>query len=102
MRAYLLAKTGGRSGWQGELVAKSGVKRQTISKWTKATFDRYPDLETLESIAAALGVRPFEILAAMDGDVAVSLLDPAVRQAMREEMEALLDERLGPRRGSGA
>lgn len=99
LRAYLLGKTGGAPGWQKRLVEQSGVKRQTISKWTSPTFDRYPDLETLEAIAAALGVRPFEILAAIDGDVAVSLTDPAVRQAMREEMEALLDERLGPPRG---
>lgn len=78
------------------------MKRQTISKYTSPTFDRYPDLDTLATLAVALGVRPFEILAAMDGDVAVSLTDPAVRQAMREEMEALLDERLGPRRAAVA
>lgn len=97
LRAYLLAKTGGAPGWQGRLVAESGVKRQTISKWTSPTFDRYPDLETLAAIAAALHVPTFEIIAAMDGDVAVSLTDPRTRAAMREEMERLLDERLGPR-----
>jgi hypothetical protein len=36
---YLRIKTGGRRGWQSRLVAKSGVKRQTISKWTNPTFD---------------------------------------------------------------
>ncbi len=97
LRAYLLAKTGGAPGWQGKLVADSGVKRQTISKWTNPTFDRYPDLETLAAIAGALGVPTFEIIAAMDGEVAVALNDPRARAAMREEMELLLDERLGPR-----
>jgi transcriptional regulator with XRE-family HTH domain len=107
LRAYLLAKTGGRPGWQSELVTQSGVKRQTISKWTNPKFDRYPDLETLAAIAGALGVQTFEVIAAMDGDVAVSLSDPAVRETLRSEIEAILDERLGPRqappgRGSAA
>lgn len=97
LRSYLLAKTGGRSGWQAELVKRSGVKRQTISKWTNPSFDRYPDLETLAVIAGALGVPTFEIIAAMDGEVAVALSDPRARAAMREEMEKLLDDRLGPR-----
>lgn len=100
LRRYLLAKTGGSHGWVQKLAADSGVKRQTLSA---AMGDRgSPDLHTIDQIAEALGVRPFEILAAMDGDVAVSLTDPAVRQAMREEMEALLDERLGSPRAAAA
>lgn len=98
LRAYLLLKTGGSPGWQAELVRKSGVKRQTISKWTSPTFDRFPDLETLAAIASALGVQTFEIIAAMDGDVAVSPFDPELREVLRLEIEAALDERLGPRR----
>ena len=97
LRSYLLARTGGKPGWQAQLVKESGVKRQTISKWTNPAFDRYPDLETLGAIAHALGVPTFEVIAAMDGDVAVALNDPRARAAMREEMERLLDERLGPR-----
>jgi transcriptional regulator with XRE-family HTH domain len=97
LRGYLLARTGGSPGWQSRLVATSGVKRQTISKWTSPSFDRYPDLETLAAIAKALDVPTFEIIAAMDGEVAVALKDPRARAAMREEMESLLDERLGPR-----
>jgi transcriptional regulator with XRE-family HTH domain len=65
--AYLLAKTGGRRGWQKALVEKSGVKRQTISKYTSPTFDDYPDLETLERLAHGLGVPLFEIVAAFEG-----------------------------------
>lgn len=93
LRSYLLAKTGGKPGWQGELVAASGVKRQTISKWTKPTFDRYPDLESLATVAKALGVGTFEVIAAMDDDVAVSLFDPRTKEAMRGLLEELLAER---------
>jgi transcriptional regulator with XRE-family HTH domain len=96
LRAYLLSKTGGAHGWVNELATASGVKRQTLSGWMG---DRtQPDLGSLEAVARVLGVRTFEIVAAMDGDVAVSLLDPAVREALRQEIEAALDERLGPRR----
>src|SRR5438067_1908500 len=79
LRAYLLARTGG--------------KRQTISKWTNPAFDRYPDLETLAAIAKALNVPTFEIIAAMDDDVAVSLIDPRTKDAMRSMLEELLAER---------
>lgn len=102
LRSYLLAKTGGRSGWQAELVAASGVKRQTISKYTSATFDRYPDLGTLATLAAALNVETFELVAAMDGETPAMRLDDRFREAVRSEVEAVLDERLGPRRGRPA
>jgi transcriptional regulator with XRE-family HTH domain len=96
LRSYLLAKTGGSTGWQGRLVEKSGVKRQTISKWTSPTFDRYPDLETLAVIAAALEVPTFEIIAAMDGQTAVAMDDPrardAIRSALRDDLPDLLRE----------
>lgn len=93
MRAYLLAQTGGHSGWQRDLVAASGVKRQTISKWTTPTFDGYPDPDALAAVAGALGVRPFEIVAAIDGDVAVSLTDPRTKETLRDLLEDLLAER---------
>jgi transcriptional regulator with XRE-family HTH domain len=95
LRAYLLTKTGGAHGWVNELASRSGVKRQTLSAWMG---DRsQPDLASLEAIGGVLGVRTFEIVAAMDGDVAVAVTDPRVREAIREEMESLLDERLGHR-----
>lgn len=101
LRAYLLTQTGGRSGWQRDLVAASGVKRQTISKWTAATFDGYPDPEALAAVAKALGVRPFEIVAAIDGDVALNLTDPRVDATLRQLIDSVLDERLGPPRADG-
>lgn len=93
MRAYLLSRTGGYSGWQRDLVEKAGVKRQTISKWTNPDFDGYPDPDALAEVAAALDVRPFEIVAAIDGDVALSLTDPRTKVALRDLLEELLAER---------
>lgn len=87
---YLRVKTGGRRGWQTALVEKSGVKRQTISKWTKPTFDAYPDLETLGLVAQALGVKTYEIVAALDGEAPVVPLDPATREAVTEVLVELL------------
>lgn len=98
LRRYILAKTGGGPGWQGELVAASGVKRQTISKYTSPKFDRFPDLGTLAQLADGLGVPTFELIAAMDGATAVDVLDPRLRAVLREEIDAALNERLGPRR----
>jgi transcriptional regulator with XRE-family HTH domain len=93
LRAYLLTRTGGYSGWQRDLVQRSGVKRQTISKWTASHFDGYPDPEALADVARALEVRPFEIVAAIDGDAAVSLTDPRTKDLMRDLLEELLAER---------
>lgn len=99
LRAYLLAKTGGASGWQARLVEESGVKRQTISKWTSPTFDRYPDLEALADVARALNVGTFEIVAAMDGAQAVDLSADRTRAILAEVVEAALDARgVPPRR----
>lgn len=100
LRRYLAEKTGGRRGWQQELVERSGVKRQTITKWTHPEFDRYPDLEALAQVATALGVPTSEIVGAMDGEYPTVALDDQLRLMIREEIEAVVDERLGPRRGS--
>lgn len=95
LRRYLIAKTGGRHGWVNALSEASGVKRQTLSS---AMGDRSnPDLATITAIAEAVGVRPFEVLAAMDGDVAVSLTDPRAQEAIQAAVEAAVAERLGPR-----
>jgi transcriptional regulator with XRE-family HTH domain len=107
LRAYLLAMTGGGVGWQAELVKKSGVKRQTISKWTSAKFDGYPDPEALADVARALEIRPYEIVAAIDGDGPVAPIDQMKAAAVAEIAAQLPDllEALGypppPRRPRG-
>lgn len=93
LNAYLQAKTGGRHGSQAKLVRASGVKRQTITKWTRPSFDGYPDPEAMAAVAEALGVRPWEIVAACDGDQAVSLTDPRTKETLRDLLEELLSER---------
>jgi transcriptional regulator with XRE-family HTH domain len=98
LRSYLFTKTGGKVGWQGDLVEKSGVKRQTISKYTASQYDAYPDLGTLSQLAKGLGVQTFEIVAAMDGDPALNVLDPRVEEALVRLIDRLLDERQVPRR----
>lgn len=97
LRSYVLAKTGGKPGWQKALVVASGVKRQTITKYTKATFDTYPELGTLAQLADGLGVSLSEIVAAMEDEPMVRLDGPAMA-TIRAAIEQALDERLGPRR----
>lgn len=95
-----MQKTGGAHGWVNQLAADSGVKRQTLSAWMG---DRTrPDLESLDAVAGVLGVRPYEIVAVMDGDEPVVRIDDELRVQLRAEMEALLDERLGPPRAPRA
>lgn len=91
LRAYLLAKTGGAHGWVNQLATASGVKRQTLSAWMSGRTQ--PDLASLEAVATVLGVRTFEIVAAMDGDVALSLTDPRTKEVLRPLLEELLAER---------
>jgi hypothetical protein len=94
LSAYLQAVTGGRHGWQAKIVRDSGVKRQTITKWTRPGFDGYPDPEALAAVAKAAGVRPWQIVAAIDGDEdVVSLRDPGTKATMRALLEELLAER---------
>lgn len=95
LRRFLIDKTGGRHGWVNALEEASGVRRQTLSAAMGARSN--PDLATITAIADAIGVRPFELLAAMDGDVAVSLADPRAQEAIREAVEAEVSARLGPR-----
>lgn len=97
MQRFLVEQTGGRRGWQADLVARSGVKRQTITKWTNPKFDGYPDMAALAQVAEALNVRPYEVVAYLDGDGPVGSLEMIESRAL-ELMDRALDERLGPRR----
>jgi transcriptional regulator with XRE-family HTH domain len=89
MGSFLLRQTGGRRGWQADLVARSGVKRQTISKWTNPAYDGWPELEHLAAVAAALGVRAWEVVAALEDDEPEVASDDRIRAIVREELAAL-------------
>ncbi len=84
---YLRRETGGRYGWQADLVRRSGIKRQTISKWTHPAYDGYPELEHLAALATALGRRPWELVAVLDGDEPLGT-EERVREVVREELAA--------------
>lgn len=101
LQRYLAEKTGGRRGWQSALVEMSGVKRQTITKWTNPKFDGYPDLQALAQVAAALGVTTAEIVAVLDGDGPLVALDDRLRAMIREEIEAYGEGREPPKASRG-
>lgn len=100
LRAYLGLRLGNQPGWLASLVARSGIKRGTIGKWTNPKYDGYPELASLASLADALGVRLSELVAAIEGEPPPATLDDETRALVRAEVEAALVERLGPRRAS--
>lgn len=98
LRQFLLERTGGAHGWVNALAKQSGVKRQTLSAWMGDRTE--PDLASLDAVADALGVRPFELVAAMDGDGPVVRYDDRLRAMIREEIERYRPGDQGPQRGS--
>jgi transcriptional regulator with XRE-family HTH domain len=69
---------------------------ETMYEWFRD--DREPSLDHLTRLAEALneGATRSEILAVMDGEASAVRLDGPTRTAIRAEVEAALDERLGP------
>lgn len=99
LRAYLLAKTGGKHGWVNSLAERAGIKRQSLSAWM-GNRER-PERGSIDALADALGVRPYEIVAVLDGDgPVVRVEDEHLWAMLQERVERLLDERLGPPSGS--
>ena len=68
---------------------------ETLYSWFRG--ETSPSFDNLGAIATTLGVRRFQLVAAIDGEAPVISLDRDTREAMRQEIEAALDERLGPR-----
>ena len=95
LRRFLLRETGGATGWVNALADSAGVKRQSLSAWMGYRAD--PDLASIYAIAKALGVRPFQVLAAMDGDGDVAPLTLIEERAL-QLVDRALDARLGPPR----
>jgi transcriptional regulator with XRE-family HTH domain len=93
LRSYIDARWGRRKGGIRGLAAKLNVSAETMYEWFRG--EREPNLDHLTRMAEALGVKRSEILAAMDGEAPVVALDDATRRAIREEIEAVLDERRG-------
>lgn len=87
LRAYLAAKMGGRYGWVTKLAREARVKRGTLYSWFEGNE---PSLGALGDVARYLKVTRAEMVAAMDGELAPTAADPALRQAMLEEFRGVL------------
>jgi len=95
---YIRARWTRRQGGILGLARKVNVSTETIYDWFRPN-NHLPNLDHLAKLAKELNVSRSEILAAMDGEAPVVRLDDRFREAVRSEVEAVLDERLGPRRG---
>ena len=100
LRGYVEAHWNRRKGGVRGLCRKLNASPETIYSWYRGETE--PNLGSLEALATALEVRRWEIVAAMDGDLVLAAADERTRQALRAEIEAVLDERLGPRKEARA
>jgi len=99
LRAYIDGRwSRGKGGILG-LSKLLNTSTETMYEWFRD--DREPGLDHLTRLAEVLneGATRSEILAVMDGEASPVRLDGPTRAALRAEIEAVLDERLGPRRG---
>jgi transcriptional regulator with XRE-family HTH domain len=104
LRSYIEARWPRSSGGMRGFCREAGVTPETLYTWFRG--ETSPSFDSLGTIAEKLGVKRFQLVAAMDGEAPVVELDAATRALMRAEVEELLNERLGPRqapeRGTGA
>ena len=98
LRAYIDARWTRRQGGILALAGLLNVATETMYEWFRD--DRQPNLDHLARLSRALGVKRWEIVAAMDGEATVAPIDEATRAMLRAEIEAVLDERLGPRKAA--
>lgn len=96
LRAYIEARWPRSKGGMRGFCRDAGVTPETLYSWFRG--ETSPSFDNLGAIAASLGVRRFHLVAAIDGEAPVVTLDRDTREALRLEVEAALDERLGPRR----
>lgn len=96
LRAYIDDHWSRRQGGILGLAKKLGTSTETMYEWFRD--EREPSLDHLTRLAEQLGSIRSEILAVMDGEEPAVRLDSLTRAAMREEIERVLDERLGPRK----
>jgi transcriptional regulator with XRE-family HTH domain len=95
LRAFVEMRWSRKRGGIRGLCREMNVAPETAYGWFRGDND--PSLGALATMAAILGVKRWEIVAAIDGDEAVGY-DEAGRDQLRELVESILDERLGPRR----
>lgn len=86
LEPYVRARWTRHQGGVTGLAAATGLTRETLYSWFRGETE--PSLANLRTLAAALGVRPWELVAALDGDEAEPAED-RVRAIVREELERL-------------
>jgi hypothetical protein len=82
-----------RGGLRG-FCAAAGIHPETLYAWFRGETE--PNLGSLGQLAATLGVRRWEIVAAMDGDTTTQLspeTEMALETMIRSTVERILDER---------
>jgi DNA-binding phage protein len=94
LRALLGSHYEHRHGWVTKLAEASGVKRGTLHSWFNGAAQ--PDFSSLVAVGQAVGLNAYELVAAMEGKAPVVELNEQVRAAIRQEIEAALDERAQP------
>jgi transcriptional regulator with XRE-family HTH domain len=91
LRQFIEARWGrGRGGMRG-LCEASGITPETLYAWFRG--DNEPSLGLLAQLAEALGVSRWEIVAAMDGEIAARPGDPRLEAYVR----SLVDRELAAR-----
>lgn len=90
LRAYIEARWPRSKGGIRGFSRKAGPTPETLYSWFRG--ETSPSWENLEAIATTLGVKRFQLVAAMDGDAPVVRLDAATREALRLEIRSVLAE----------
>ena len=86
LEAYVRARWTRQQGGITGLAASTGLTRETLYSWFRGETEL--SLANLRTLSAALGVRPWELVAALDGDEPV-VPDDQVRRIVREELDRL-------------
>jgi hypothetical protein len=97
LERFVRSRWGRAEGGIRALAVAAETSADTIYHWFGGKNP--PDTYQLGKLANALGVRRWQIVAAMDGDEEIVPLDDRTRQAIRDEVRAALAEAQG-RRGS--
>ena len=99
LRAFIDQRWGRKQGGIRGLARELNTSTETIYEWFRG--EREPNLDHVARLSKALGVGRYEIVAAMDGEGPVVKVDTQLRDLIRDEVEAVLDERQGGR-GNGS
>ncbi len=95
LERYVRARWDRDQGGIRGLADKAGVSTDAVHGWFRG---REPSLDGLRRLADALGVRPYELLAVIDGDEPVVELDQPTREVIADlvarEIERAFAERL--------